>query len=332
MLSPTASVLIVTYNHERYVERAIASALAQTYAPLEVVVVDDGSTDGTAERARRIGDPRVRVLAREHVGLDRLRETYEAGVRACGGDLVAFLEGDDEWPPEKLAHQVIPFREPDVVVAHGPYAVIGARGTVLRDRVVLGPRRQAGAYDALPDHLLASYVMPVTAVVRRADLSATGVRQLATTPHWDYPTFLALAERGRFAFVPEVVGLWRKHASSATARGVGGDMHALDVALALALETRRRLAPSRPDLPDEGRIRRSWSEAYARHAWQVARVLLLGRRFSEARELAARGLRARSAPSVRARLVLAWLAATVRTDVESLSRWAGRRSPIDELS
>src|SRR5215813_851575 len=97
--SVQVSVVIPTYNRAGVVEEAIASALGQTHRDLEVIVVDDGSTDDTGERVGRLSDPRVRYLSRAHAGVSSARN---AGIAAGGGELVAFLDSDDLWKPTKL--------------------------------------------------------------------------------------------------------------------------------------------------------------------------------------------------------------------------------------
>ena len=97
------SVVIPTYNRARVVGEAIDSALAQTHERLEVIVVDDGSTDDTAERVGRRRDPRLRYVRREHAGVSSARN---AGIAAATGDLVSFLDSDDLWKPEKIETEV----------------------------------------------------------------------------------------------------------------------------------------------------------------------------------------------------------------------------------
>jgi glycosyltransferase involved in cell wall biosynthesis len=99
----TASVVIPTYNRGRVVVEAIESALAQTHRDLEVIVVDDGSTDDTAERVGRMRDARVRYLRRPHSGVSAARN---AGIAAATGDLVAFLDSDDLWKPDKVEAEI----------------------------------------------------------------------------------------------------------------------------------------------------------------------------------------------------------------------------------
>ena len=110
-MTPTVSVVIPTYNYAGYVGEAIDSALAQTAPPHEVIVVDDGSTDDTpAVLARYAG--RVRVIRQANAGLSAARN---AGIRAAGGEWVAFLDSDDAFHPRKLERQLAAaVRRPDL--------------------------------------------------------------------------------------------------------------------------------------------------------------------------------------------------------------------------
>ena len=96
------TAVIPTYNYGRFVAEAVESALAQTYSPVEVVVVDDGSTDDTAERLQPYRG-RIRYLYQENRGLSGARN---AGMRAARGEYVALLDSDDTWKPEKIAAQM----------------------------------------------------------------------------------------------------------------------------------------------------------------------------------------------------------------------------------
>ncbi len=92
------SVVIPAYNRADTVGRAIQSALDQTHAPLEVLVVDDGSKDSTPEIIASFGEP-VRLIRQENGGAPVARNT---GIRAAKGDWIAFLDSDDYWTPEHL--------------------------------------------------------------------------------------------------------------------------------------------------------------------------------------------------------------------------------------
>lgn len=101
MNDPLVSVILPLYNGERFLESTVNSVRRQTYSRWELIVVDDGSTDGSAGRAASFPD--VRLLRRDHGGVARARNI---GIEAASGDLIAFIDQDDAWEPEKLELQV----------------------------------------------------------------------------------------------------------------------------------------------------------------------------------------------------------------------------------
>lgn len=101
-MTPRVSVIVTAFNHEGYIADAIQSVLDQTYHDYEVIVVDDGSSDATAERVAVFSD-RVLLVRQDNQGVAGSRNT---GIERARGELLAFLDGDDVWEPDKLAHQV----------------------------------------------------------------------------------------------------------------------------------------------------------------------------------------------------------------------------------
>jgi len=98
--NPLVSVIMIVKNGERFLAQALDSVVAQTYRPLEIIVVDGQSCDRTAEIARSY--PLVRYLLQETLGV---ANAYNQGVAAARGELIAFLSHDDVWAPEKIAKQ-----------------------------------------------------------------------------------------------------------------------------------------------------------------------------------------------------------------------------------
>jgi len=100
------SVIIPVYNYERYLGEAIESVLGQTYQDLEVIVVDDGSTDRSGEVAESFAGRGVRYCQEVHAGIGPARNK---GVELAQGEFIAFLDADDRWPLEKIERQLRAF-------------------------------------------------------------------------------------------------------------------------------------------------------------------------------------------------------------------------------
>lgn len=115
--NPLVSVVIPVYDCERYLAEAIESVLAQTYQPIEIIVIDDGSTDGSDQVAKRFS-PLVQYFYQPNSGLGAARNS---GVDLAKGDYFAFLDADDIWMENKLTLQMAVFQsspEEDMVFGH----------------------------------------------------------------------------------------------------------------------------------------------------------------------------------------------------------------------
>lgn len=105
---PFVSVVLITYNCAAYLTTAIDSVLSQTWTDLELIVVDDGSTDGTRQLVEAVTDPRVRYIEQPNGGPNAARNR---GTLAARGALIAFLDCDDWWTPQKISRQVARARD-----------------------------------------------------------------------------------------------------------------------------------------------------------------------------------------------------------------------------
>lgn len=333
---PCVSVITPTYNHGSYVRETIESVLAQSFPDWELIIVDDGSTDNTVAVAKSFSDPRIRVYARKHVGMDSLGETFNFGLAQARGDLVGVVEGDDRWLSEKLAAQVPLFADSSIVLAYARYAVIGSRGDVLTVPPLIGPP-PTRPYDALPALLEDSYIMLVTTLMRRSSLLAIGgFRQLPGHRHIDYATWVALADQGPFLGMDRVVAHWRRHASAATVRSqlgledFRGPLRCRDLALEMLP---RRFAPgSSAHEAARRRILRSWSDVLARRYWHAGRLMLVQHRWSDAASLFLTGIRTPAAtPLMRSKLALGLVSSLARIDLDAAARRVRGASPFTDL-
>lgn len=140
---PLVSVVMPAYNHERFVEEAVQSVWAQTYPYLELVVLNDGSPDGTGavlDRLQPISPIPMRVVHKANEGLCR---TLNRGLAMVSGEFVAFAASDDRMEPSKLEREVEALRQagPDVGAAYGDMQAVSETGDQPLFRITMQPKR-----------------------------------------------------------------------------------------------------------------------------------------------------------------------------------------------
>jgi len=214
---PAVTIITPTFDQARYVDKCVESVLAQSFSDWELVVVDDGSTDGTSDRIRRYRDDRIRVIERPHRGIYALGDSYSLALERSQGELVALLDGDDWWPPEKLSAQVPVFRDERVSLCFGAARLFSADERHLGTRPLPRFARGLRPGSAIALRMLHSgyYFFSVTTIVRRAALSrAGGFLQPPGLALVDTPTWLSVLP-GSMAFGHEdVLGFYRVHGQS----------------------------------------------------------------------------------------------------------------------
>jgi glycosyltransferase involved in cell wall biosynthesis len=204
------SVVIPTRNRPRHVARAVRSVLAQTFSDLEILVVDDASTDDVGAVLAPLADARVRVLRH-----DRRRGACAArntGIDAARGRFVALLDDDDEWMPGKLAAQVARFAStPEIGLVYcGVEVVSEATGEVQRRSL---PK---GAPLTYADLLRSTGFGASAAVVRRECFAAIGGFDETLAGAQDRDMWLRIAKRYRLDYVPDALVRWYIHGEQIT--------------------------------------------------------------------------------------------------------------------
>lgn len=206
------SVVIPTYNRCDTVLASIESVLAQTYDQIEVLVIDDGSTDGTGEAvcSRYADDPRVRYVWQENAERCAARN---AGIGLATGEFVAFLDSDDLWLAEKLERQMRLFAaDPRLDLVHADFAPCDAAGAAK-----LGlprPREEGKQAGEVFFYLLTSDpIGTLTAVVRTSALKERGGFRddPQLIPFEDWELWTRISYRSRVGYVPAQLALYRVH-------------------------------------------------------------------------------------------------------------------------
>jgi len=156
------SVIIPVFNYDRFLGEAIESVLSQTHQYLEVIVVDDGSTDRSSEVAKSFADRGVRYCHQVNAGIGPARNK---GVELAQGEFLAFLDADDRWPAEKIERQLRAFAsDPSLEMCFG-------QAVQLQN----GPQWEAGVKDnKLPASGLVPGMVPGTMIVKRGAFDRVG--------------------------------------------------------------------------------------------------------------------------------------------------------------
>lgn len=200
MSGPLVSVIVLCHNYARFLPEAVESALAQDHEPLEVLVVDDGSTDDSLEVARRY-EPGVRVLTQENRGLAR---TCNRGVSEASGEYFVFLSADDRLEPTYVSRLLRAVeREPGASFAYCSSRLFGAQTGV-------APSRPFSAFSLVRGR---NFVNGSALTRRGAYLEAGGYPEdLPEGAFDDWDFWLSMLDRGhRGTYVPAPLLHWRRH-------------------------------------------------------------------------------------------------------------------------
>lgn len=205
-MNQLVSVIMPAYNAEKFLPGSLASALAQSYRPLEIVVVDDGSSDGSVAVARSFGAP-VTVVAQQNGGPGSARNR---GIRESRGSYLAFLDADDLWSPDKIEKQVAVFEgRPDLGLLYTGYRRFLEGDPKAGDPVQVKPvsGRLFGPlyHGRLP-------IATSTVMLRRSALEKAGLfdEQPGIQGAEDFDLWLRMAQVSEVASLPELLAFYRR--------------------------------------------------------------------------------------------------------------------------
>jgi glycosyltransferase involved in cell wall biosynthesis len=210
MSDPLVTVVLPVYNGERWLAETLASVLGQEgFDSLEVVAIDDGSTDGSADVIRSVDDPRVRLIRRENRGIS---VTRNEAIREGRGRLLAFIDQDDLWRPDKLARQVPRFEEDaSIGLVHCQCARLDADGRPISGGPIVSADRISGD---VRHQMRLGNVVPGTAgvVVRRECFETVGFFDESLDGADDWEMWARSSTRYSFSYDPEPLACTRLHA------------------------------------------------------------------------------------------------------------------------
>lgn len=209
---PAISVIMPNFNGARLIARSIESVMQQTFRELELIVVDDGSSDESVAVVNGTGDPRVRLVQQDHEGVCAARNR---GIACARGGYIAFLDSDDTWAPNCLERLHDAIRHaPEAALAYCGWQNIGLGGD--RDKPFIPPDYET------PDKTelwLRNSRWPIhAALTRKAAIVAAG----GFNPHFptseDFLLWLKIVVQNRIVRVPEVLAFYYHHAGARATR------------------------------------------------------------------------------------------------------------------
>lgn len=233
-MNPVVSVIIPVYNGERFLREAVQSVLDQQYEPVEIVIVDDGSTDGTEAVARSLPET-VRYLRQTNQGPAAARNR---GIEHAQGSLIAFADADDLWPANKLALQL-------------PYLLRDPKIEIVLGRIQQVRWSESGAGQTLAEEFAepAFSVNLGSAIVRRSVFERVGLFAETMRYSEDVDWFMRAREAGsEIVTLDAITLLYRQHDENMTRGKSTSELNVLK-ALKRSLDRRRERSGVAAALP-----------------------------------------------------------------------------------
>ena len=277
---PLVSVAIPAYNHAAFIEDCLASVCAQSYPELELVLIDDGSTDDTFERAQRFlarHSDRFKRLVLERRENQGVSANSNACIEACQGEWVHLLGSDDVLYPnkiERIQQSIIEWDDKNLALVHADCDYIGESGDTvtrskMRSRPKPGPDATAYRWLFLGEH----YIFNPTITLHRSTFLAFGGFD-KTLPLEDLDCWLRLATQCTIARVPEVLAGYRKHPGNSSRKRLK--------MLAAQFHTYAKFLRTHGPLIDDESLRRHfrqnvwrfWRRIRKTSAWRLPSVVL----------------------------------------------------------
>lgn len=212
------SIITPLYNRAKYIEEAINSALHQGYDDIEIIVVDDGSTDGGDKIVESLSSPQVRLVRHPDNANCGQSKSLNLALNLASGEFIAILDSDDIFLPGKLINQVRYLNDnPDVGLVYGMGFGIDSNGNQIYE--ILSPDHQEPSD---PNRILLDcyFHLPVGSLVRRSVYEQVGGFDESLRAGQDHDMLVRMAEVTKFAFQPIRVYCYRRHSESISTKGL----------------------------------------------------------------------------------------------------------------
>lgn len=206
------SVVMPVYNSEKYLNESIDSVLNQTYKNIELIVIDDGSTDNSSTIVNQYAN-RLVYIKQDNKGVAAARN---AGIAVSKGTYIAFIDSDDIWDKKKVEIQrEILDRNPNIGLVYSDHATFDDNGIIFRN-VAKGRGMSRPSGDIFFDLILCCLFQTSTVMVRRGLLEKVGLFNVDYRSGEDYDLWLRIASCSEVAYAPHVLAMYRQHPLSIT--------------------------------------------------------------------------------------------------------------------
>jgi glycosyltransferase involved in cell wall biosynthesis len=209
---PTISVVVPAYNAERTILETIASVQQQTFSDFELIVINDGSTDGTLEQLNTVKDARIKVFSYENGGISVARNR---GIAQATGEFIAFLDADDLWTPDKLELQLAALQQhPEAGVAYSWTCFMDEQGKSF------SPGKQVSFEgNVYAELLLVNFLSHGSnPLIRKQTIESVGGFNTTFSPCADWDFYLRLAAQFSFVLVPKQQIFYRQFFGSMSSK------------------------------------------------------------------------------------------------------------------
>ena len=257
--NPLVSIVLASYNMGHYLPESVRTVLAQTYENIEVIIIDDGSTDDTEEQIKPLlVDSRLRYIKQENQGQPKAKNN---GIKASKGEYIAFCDGDDLWAPNKLEIQLPLFKDdPEVGVVYSEVSYIDDKGNPL-DKEQPYERYSGKVTDKL---ILKNFIPFGTAIVKKQCFDEMGLFDENLPMGIDWDLWLRLSTRYKIMYIPAktyIYRIWPGQMSS----NYRGRYHHAELIM-------NKFIRNNPGVLSQKIINRAWSDTYNSKGMAIAKA------------------------------------------------------------
>lgn len=206
---PEVSIIVAAYNGERFIKEALESLLAQTFDNFEIVVVDDGSTDSTAEIVKSFEDERVKYFHKENSGNQAIPRNF--GIKKTEGKYIAFCDQDDLWYPTKLEKQM-ERNQKDAGIFITSADIINENGKKIGERLV--PKGYLSPEESFEMLLNENFITACSAIILKKVIEEVGFLNEKLSGNDDYDLEIRVAKQYGILGISEPLCAWRRSKGS----------------------------------------------------------------------------------------------------------------------